>query len=124
MVDSNLSSFFNTCIHFDIPCVKFCSKTFTFSFRRTGTLRTAGAMRTSARHNPARSKRKPPRGMHLNYDDLVAIVTGPSGEGDTILRSMDSEIVSFKRQVIIFKLSVNFLKILYIHMYTIQGVHS
>ena len=72
-------------------------------FRRTGTLRTAGAMRTSARHNPARSKRKPPRGMHLNYDDLVAIVNGPSGEGDTILRSMDSEIVSFKRQVFIFK---------------------
>lgn len=65
-------------------------------------------MRTSARHNPARSKRKPPRGMHLNYDDLVAIVTGPSGEGDTILRSMDSEIVSFKRQVFIFQISMKF----------------
>ncbi|GBO02172.1 REST corepressor 3 [Araneus ventricosus] len=53
----------------------------------------------SARHNPARSKRKPPRGMHLNYDDLVAIVTAGNGEEDAILRSMDCEIISFKRQV-------------------------
>lgn len=58
-------------------------------------------MRTSGRHIPARSKRKPPRGMHLNYDDLVAIVNGTTGDGDSILRSMDSEIVSFKRQVCI-----------------------
>ncbi|GFT54508.1 REST corepressor 3 [Nephila pilipes] len=68
-------------------------------FKRTGMLRSSGTMRTSARHNPARSKRKPPRGMHLNYDDLVAIVTSANGEEDAILRSMDCEIISFKRQV-------------------------
>ncbi|XP_035232424.1 REST corepressor 3-like, partial [Stegodyphus dumicola] len=69
-------------------------------FKRTGTLRSSsGNMRTSARHSIARSKRKPPRGMHLSYEDLTAIVAGPSGEGDAILRSMDCEIISFKRQV-------------------------
>nr|XP_042902486.1 REST corepressor 3 isoform X2 [Parasteatoda tepidariorum] len=68
-------------------------------FKRTGTLRSSGTMRTTSRHNPARSKKKPPRGMHLNYDDLVAIVTSANGEEDAILRSMDSEIISFKRQV-------------------------
>lgn len=73
-------------------------------WRRTGTLRNAsGAIKkhesTSARHNPVRSKRKPPRGMHLHYEDVVAIATGPATEGDSILRSLDSEIVSLKRQV-------------------------
>ncbi|GIY76203.1 hypothetical protein CDAR_401893 [Caerostris darwini] len=68
-------------------------------FKRTGALRSSGTMRTSTRHNPARSKRKPPRGMHLNYDDLVSIVTSSNGEEDVVLRSMDSEITSLKRQV-------------------------
>ncbi|GIY01422.1 hypothetical protein CEXT_427471 [Caerostris extrusa] len=44
----------------------------------------SGTMRTSTRHNPARSKRKPPRGMHLNYDDLVSIVTSSNGEEDVV----------------------------------------
>ena len=46
-----------------------------------------------------RNKRKPPRGMHLNYEDLVAIATGPPGQGDHILRALDAEIVTSKRQV-------------------------
>ncbi|XP_054715198.1 REST corepressor 3-like [Uloborus diversus] len=69
-------------------------------FKRTGTLRAGGGGSSlRARHNPQRSKRRPPKGMHLDYDDLVAIVTGPSGDGDAILRGMDCEIISLKRQV-------------------------
>uniref|UniRef100_T1IQN0 REST corepressor n=1 Tax=Strigamia maritima TaxID=126957 RepID=T1IQN0_STRMM len=51
------------------------------------------------RYNSIKSKRKPPRGMYLSYDDLLTVATGPPGQGDAILKAMDSEIVSLKRQV-------------------------
>ncbi|XP_077521069.1 REST corepressor 1-like isoform X2 [Amblyomma americanum] len=47
----------------------------------------------------AGAKRRPPRGMCLQYPDLVTMATGPQGQGDAILRSMDSELVALKRQV-------------------------
>lgn len=37
--------------------------------------------------------------MCLQYEDLVAMATGPQGQGDAILRAMDSELVALKRQV-------------------------
>ena len=62
-------------------------------FRKTGLLRpTSGPIRT------ARGKR-PPRGMYLNYDDLITIASGPPGQAQSILRHMDDEVVSLKRQV-------------------------
>lgn len=51
------------------------------------------------RHAPYKHKRKPPRGMFLNNEDLQSIVTGPPGQGEAILKSLDSELVSLKRQV-------------------------
>lgn len=55
------------------------------------------------RQPPARggvgNKRRPPRGMCLQYQDLVTMATGPQGQGDAILRAMDSELVALKRQV-------------------------
>ncbi|XP_076306389.1 REST corepressor 1-like isoform X1 [Tachypleus tridentatus] len=73
-------------------------------WRRTGMMRSAGGPMkkhesTSARHNPMRSKRKPPRGMYLSHEDLVTIATGPPNQAENILRSLDLEIVSLKRQV-------------------------
>ncbi|XP_075721890.1 REST corepressor 1 isoform X2 [Rhipicephalus microplus] len=47
----------------------------------------------------AANRRRPPRGMRLEYQDLVAMATGPPGQGDAILRAMDSELVALKRQV-------------------------
>lgn len=47
----------------------------------------------------AGAKRRPPRGMCLQYPDLVTMATGPQGQGDAILRAMDSELVALKRQV-------------------------
>lgn len=47
----------------------------------------------------AANRRRPPRGMCLQYQDLVAMATGPQGQGDAILRAMDSELVALKRQV-------------------------
>lgn len=54
-----------------------------------------------SRHHPTSrgGKRRPPRGMCLQYEDLVAMATGPQGQGDAILRAMDSELVALKRQV-------------------------
>merc|ERR1712115_385774 len=37
--------------------------------------------------------------MYINHDDLVALATGPQGQGDQLLKSMDREIVSYKRTV-------------------------
>ncbi|XP_023224361.1 REST corepressor 1-like isoform X1 [Centruroides vittatus] len=79
-----------------------CSSCYHY-WRRTGLNRTGGTFKkhesTSARHNPAKNRRKPPRGMFLNYDDLVDVATGPQGHGDNILRKKDAEIVSLKRQI-------------------------
>jgi len=73
-------------------------------WRKTGMMRpSSGPMKqrheTRDRHNPLKSRKKPPRGMYLSYDDLVAIVTGPPGQDDAILKGMDSEVISLKRQV-------------------------
>lgn len=50
-------------------------------------------------HVLLRHKRKPPRGMFINHDDLTAMASGPAGQGEQMLRTMDREIVSLKRQV-------------------------
>ena len=42
---------------------------------------------------------KPPKGMYINHDDLVTLATGPAVQGEAILKSMDREIVSYKRTV-------------------------
>merc|ERR1712226_119087 len=42
---------------------------------------------------------KPPKGMCVNHDDLVSLATGPSTQGEQLLKGMDREIVSFKRIV-------------------------
>lgn len=82
-------------------------------WKRTGLLKGSmgggsGSLRKhESRHHPGggagggagRGKRKPPRGMFLQYDDLVGMATGPPGQGDAILRAMDSEVISLKRQV-------------------------
>lgn len=44
-----------------------------------------------------RHKRRPPRGMYINHDDLVAMAASPHGQ--LMLRAMDREIISLKRQV-------------------------
>lgn len=49
--------------------------------------------------NVARNKRLPPRGMYVNHDDLQEIASGPDGQGETILSTMDDEVVSLKCKV-------------------------
>lgn len=47
----------------------------------------------------SKQKRKPPRGMFVDKEDLMLLATGPPGTGEAILRGLDQEIVSIKRQV-------------------------
>lgn len=72
-------------------------------YRRTGSMKPISGPTKKQdlkdRHNPMKSKRKPPRGMHLTHEDLKSIALGPPGQGDAILKSMDSEVISLKRQV-------------------------
>lgn len=48
---------------------------------------------------PGRSnKRKPPRGLVVNHDDLAALAGQPN-QANNSLQAIDTEIVSLKRQV-------------------------
>lgn len=79
-------------------------------WRRTGSVRpTTGPVKRDRHiHSLIRHKRKPPRGMYINHDDLVAMAAAghPSssaaaqqGGGEQMLKAMDREIVSLKRLV-------------------------
>lgn len=79
------------------------------TYRRTGSVRpTTGPVKRDRHcHVLLRHKRKPPRGMYINHDDLVAMAAGPpapapASQGDQMLKAMDREIVSLKRQVSLF----------------------
>ena len=37
--------------------------------------------------------------MYLNQEDLMVIATGPPGQGEELLRNLDTELVQLKRQV-------------------------
>ncbi|PVD26346.1 hypothetical protein C0Q70_14017 [Pomacea canaliculata] len=79
-----------------------CSSCYQY-WRRTGEMRSAGPKRhesqQAGRHNPMKHKRRPPKGMYLDQEDLMAMVSGPPGQAEAILKALDSEIVSLKRQV-------------------------
>ncbi|MGH0174035.1 UNVERIFIED_CONTAM: hypothetical protein FKN15_066960 [Acipenser sinensis] len=50
------------------------------------------------RHHSQRSKCRPPKGMYLAQEDVVAVSCSPSA-ANTVLRQLDMELVSLKRQV-------------------------
>ncbi|XP_073528094.1 REST corepressor 3 isoform X2 [Phyllobates terribilis] len=50
------------------------------------------------RHHSQRSKCRPPKGMYISKDDVVAVSCGPNA-ANTILRQLDMELISLKRQV-------------------------
>lgn len=62
----------------------------------TGPLRKDGLKAT---RNVFRNSTKPPKGMHINHDDLVSLATGPHGQGEVLLKSLDTEILDSKRSV-------------------------
>lgn len=51
-------------------------------------------------HTRLRSKRKPPRGMYLNDENVMALAAGSPVHADAILKQYDVELVALKRQVI------------------------
>lgn len=90
----------------DLPVI---TKAFFFQyFNRTGQLRpTTGPARkdgskaggTQKYNALLKNSGKPPKGMYINHDDLVSLATGPSSQGEQLLKSMDREIVTYKRTV-------------------------
>ena len=66
-------------------------------------MRSAGPKRhdssSTGRHNPIKHKRKPPKAMYLDQNDLMAMVSGPPNQPEIILKALDSELVSLKRMV-------------------------
>lgn len=71
----------------------------TLKCRRTGLLRPTSGPTGGKRGSPlgGRHKRKPPRGMYINHDDLAAMASG--GAGVLMLKAMDRELESLQRQV-------------------------
>ncbi|XP_060069941.1 REST corepressor 3-like [Ylistrum balloti] len=67
--------------------------------RRTGVIRSKRHDHGHSRHNPMKHKRKPPRGMHINTEDLQLVGSGLSGQAEALLKALDTELVSIKRQV-------------------------
>ncbi|XP_019617510.1 PREDICTED: REST corepressor 1-like [Branchiostoma belcheri] len=70
---------------------------------RTGVMRAGGPMKSemsmkTSRHMPLRGRRKAPRGMYMNQEDLLAISASPTA-AEALLRQLDTELVSSKRQV-------------------------
>jgi len=72
-------------------------------WQKTGQMRpTTGPLRKDglkATRNVFRNSTKPPKGMHINHDDLVSLATGPNGQGESLLKSLDREILDSKRSV-------------------------
>ena len=70
--------------------------------RRTGVMRSSGAKHhehSLHKHNPMKHKRKPPRGMYLNKEDIQAMVSGPAGQPEALVKALDTELVTLKRAV-------------------------
>ena len=75
-----------------------CRSCYAF-YRRTGTMKNVNSGRKndspgSTRHNPMKSKRKPPRGMSINLQDLMLMVNGPLGQGEAFLGALNAKIIS------------------------------
>ncbi|XP_064078828.1 REST corepressor-like [Macrobrachium nipponense] len=74
-------------------------------WKKTGSLRpTVGPMKRDKQL--IKHKRRPPRGMHINHEDLMAMISpGPPGPPGTLtpgmqlLRHMENEVIALKRQV-------------------------
>ncbi|XP_037914688.1 REST corepressor 2 isoform X2 [Hermetia illucens] len=82
------------------PHGRLCNSCF-HHWRRTGTKRPTTGPYFGKRfrdRNAERYKRKPPRGMHINHDDIVALA-GSSNNQDELLSNMDREIVALLSQV-------------------------
>ncbi|CAH1793227.1 unnamed protein product [Owenia fusiformis] len=67
-------------------------------WRRTGVMRSNIGPKRHDKHS-AKHRRKPPRGMYMNMEDLKQLSSGPPGQGESILKSLEQELVSLKRQV-------------------------
>lgn len=66
----------------------------------TGPARKDGSKGAAQKYNALmKNASRPPKGMYINHDDLVSLATGPTLQGDQLLKSMDREIVSYKRVV-------------------------
>lgn len=52
------------------------------------------------RHHPLRARRRPPKGMHLDQEDIVSI-SASTESGTVSNRQLDTQLVSLKRQVMI-----------------------
>lgn len=77
----------------------FCRACYSY-WRRTGLMRNINLVRRNESIRPPNlnGKRKPPRGMYINLDDLLSIAKKP-GQGDAILKVLDEEVNNIKRQV-------------------------
>ncbi|XP_074604424.1 REST corepressor 3-like [Brevipalpus obovatus] len=81
-------------------------------YRRTGSIKKLNSSSKNDilglnKKNPLKSKRKPPRGMPINMDDLKLMINGPPGQGEAFIRTLNAEIVNLKRIVQSYKAHIS-----------------
>lgn len=64
------------------------------------------------RHHPLRARRRPPKGMHLDQADIMAL-SASHDAGVLSVRHLDTQLVSLKRQVCFHTLT-NLVLVIYI----------
>lgn len=79
-----------------------CRACFSY-WRRTGNMKTHGPVKrtepTRMHIGGTKQKRKPPKNMYCDIKDVKAITNGPPGHGELMLKLMDADIVTLKRNV-------------------------
>ncbi|XP_055909736.1 putative uncharacterized protein DDB_G0285119 isoform X1 [Eupeodes corollae] len=95
----------------DTPHGKLCNSCH-HHWRRTGNKRPTAGPYFGKRYrdrNVDRHKRKPPRGMHINHDDIVALASSSNNQ-DQLLANTEREIVSLLSQVQLNKQNISSIK--------------
>ncbi|XP_055841578.1 myb-like protein P isoform X1 [Episyrphus balteatus] len=95
----------------DTPHGKLCNSCH-HHWRRTGNKRPTAGPYFGKRYrdrNADRHKRKPPRGMHINHDDIVALASSSNNQ-DQLLANTEREIVSLLSQVQLNKQNISSIK--------------
>ncbi|XP_033119986.1 REST corepressor 3-like [Anneissia japonica] len=82
------------------PKGQFCNQCYSY-WRRTGVMRVhTGPVRNeshSLRHHPVRTRKKPPKGMYINADDLMVMTN--AAQSEIIFKELDTEMTNKKREV-------------------------
>lgn len=75
-----------------------CTACYSF-WLKTGTMKINDKRIQNASGHQLVKRRKVPKGMYIDRDDIMKLASGGQGAGEVILRDLDQEIIKLKRMV-------------------------